>query len=156
MATHAIHQSIELRDNSGDDRYYLDFYKLNKLLYLAQGKMLAEKDCTLFKEDIYAYTCGPYIKELEFVFKEWEFAPITKPYQQEFVLPASVADFVNKFFKEYGKYDKQELGIATKNQEPWKKFYKEGKEPEIIEQQIIKDYFSKINNLHMEIKNDFS
>lgn len=154
VATYAISQAIDFRNIDSDDRYYMDFYKLNKLLYLAQGKMLAQENRTLFKEDIYAYTCGPYIKELEFVFKKWEYELITEPYTQEIPLPLSISTFISGFIKEYGKYNKQVLGIATKRQKPWKESYSSEDNPKVIKPQSIKNYFLEIKDLHREINND--
>ncbi len=153
IAKYSISKAIELRNIFGDEKYYMDFYKLNKVLYLAQGLMLKQSGKGLFKEDIYAYTCGPYIRELEFVFKDWEYELITTRYPQEIELPPSLKLFLDEIIEKYGRYNKRELGITTKKQTPWKETYVPDEPEKIIDLGLIKEYFSQINDLNEEIKN---
>lgn len=59
-----VNHSIDYAYNKNDPRYYIDFYKLHKLLYYAQGYMLTHYKQYLFEEDIEARECGPYIPAL--------------------------------------------------------------------------------------------
>lgn len=138
VAKFAISESIKLADN--DERYYLDFYKINKILYLAQGVFLAKRSRTLFVDDIYAMSCGPYIKELEFIFKDWDFENITTKYEIDVFLPPEIEDAIKIAVKYLGKYDKQQLGLATKKQLPWKQSYLKGEQAISIEKML--DFFS--------------
>ena len=153
IAKYSISKAIDLKNILGDEKYYMDFYKLNKLLYLAQGLMLKQYDKCLFKEDIYAYTCGPYIQELEFIFKDWEYEPITTKYPYEIELPQSIKEFLDNIIEKYGRYNKRELGITTKKQTPWRETYVPDEPEKIIDLKLIKEYFLQINDLNEEIKN---
>lgn len=139
VAKFAISESIKLADN--DERYYLDFYKINKILYLAQGVFLAKENRTLFIDDIYAMSCGPYIKELEFIFKDWDFESITTKYEIDVYLPPEIEEAIKNAVIHLGKFDKQQLGLATKKQELWKEAYIKGEQ--VISVDKMSEFFSR-------------
>lgn len=131
IAKYAISKSIENKNNEADESCYLDFYKLNKLLYLSQCKMLERYNRKLFSDDIYAYRCGPYIRTLEFVFVDWEYNPIDKPYEV-IKLPQSEVEIVDEILSIYGKKTRHELGEITKNHPPYVEVFNADSEPSII------------------------
>ncbi len=152
IAKLTISYGIEFKESMSDEKFLMDFYKVNKLLYLAQGCYLAKYGEKIFEEDIYAYPCGPYIKELEFIFNDWEYEPITKHYDFVFTIPSLIRDYLKNFILEYGIYDKQILGITTKKQSPWKEAICDSTDYNIISTESIQNYFSGINDLKSEIE----
>lgn len=155
VAKQAIYESLILESTNNDKSFLLDFYKLNKLLYIAQGVMLARYDAPMFQETIYAYKCGPYIEELEFVFFDWNFELIEKNYEDNIELPPHVESVLLEVLCKYGKYNKQELGLITKNQRPWKEAFLDSDNKHAISLDSIKQYFSE-NNIEREFMNEFS
>lgn len=147
-----IKESIKLRDSLQDDRYYLDFYKLNKLMYIAQGISLSRTKRIIFNDDILAYKCGPYIKALEYVFLDWGFDPISEEYQDTITLPPDIKDILVEIIKEYGVYDRHTLGLLTKSQNPWKEHYVSDEEAQVIPVSDICKHFLE-NDLRQELEN---
>lgn len=64
VAITMINQSIDRARSNEDDRYYMDFVKLHKLLYLGQCYIRSKYDMDLFEEDITAHHCGPVVDGL--------------------------------------------------------------------------------------------
>lgn len=147
-----IEESINLREKYNDDRYYLDFYKLNKLMYIAQGVALSKKSRTIFVDDIFAYKCGPYIKELEYVFFDWGFNPISKKYNVEIVLPPDIREILVKVLEDFGMHDRHILGLLAKSQKPWKDYFESDENAQIIPVPAIEEHFSN-NDLAQELEN---
>lgn len=114
----------------------IDQMKLYKLVFYAQAWWLAQKDSSLFEEDVLAWPWGPVVKELYGDFKSSGRSPIT--HQRATTITktgASVFDFriaepekpnaeVMSFLKQIWDIHKPFTGIALSNAthakgEPW-------------------------------------
>jgi len=100
--------------------------KLQKLLYFAQGKYLANKNTPLFGDQIEAWDFGPVVKNVYDTFKTCGAFPITtfdvKFDAQE--LPSDVKTFLDQIWEDYGKYSANYLvSLTHKSNTPWYKSY---------------------------------
>ncbi|KKR18344.1 MAG: Prophage ps3 protein 01 [candidate division CPR2 bacterium GW2011_GWC1_41_48] len=117
--------------------------KLQKLLYFAQGKYIAQYKNPIFDEEIEAWALGPVVKNVYSAFKSCGNFPITV-----FDVPAEpqnisqqLGDFLNKIWEDVGKFSASFLVKQThKPNTPWNKFYQEG-ENNIIPKAEIGSYF---------------
>ena len=66
-----INKSIEYRNMTQNDKYYADYYKLNKLLYIAHGITLALYDEKLISSNICNSNIGTYVEEAIYLFFDW-------------------------------------------------------------------------------------
>lgn len=118
--------------------------KLQKLLYFAQGKYLAETGKPLFEDKIEAWQYGPVVRNIYMNFKACGSFPITafdKP-----VKKANIDDQTKKFLEgiwnSYAKYSANYLVKEThKNGSPWKEIYDPSIDKE-IPQELLKSYFA--------------
>jgi uncharacterized phage-associated protein len=62
IATAIINRSIDYKNMTGNEKYYSNFYSVNKLMYFAYCKYLKEKGCSLIREEekIIADVIGPF------------------------------------------------------------------------------------------------
>jgi uncharacterized phage-associated protein len=120
---------IELATESDEDD--LTNLKLQKLLYFAQSKYLAQYGKPLFADPIEAWTFGPVVRAVYSEYKKCGSFPITvfdedlsstssnKP-------PEPVETFLKRVWNQYGKYSARYLVSLTHKQGgPWRKFYRE-------------------------------
>lgn len=113
-----INYSIDIAEAKGNE-YLLDFYKLHKLLYYAQGYTLVHYNKQLFEENIEAHSCGPYITELHRLpinfdvitvkFPESDICPITEDRK------AAIRYVIERF----GNMSKAELTTQSKRSSPY-------------------------------------
>lgn len=111
VALAVLQKSIRLAIEKKDERYYMDYVKLHKLLYLGQCMVLAQYNLTLFNERITAHHCGPYIQdELDFVTAAYGFEEIKTlrgpDGKEPIILPLPVLrdEIVNKLLDTFGTY----------------------------------------------------
>lgn len=118
VAVAFLEKSIEL--GKKDSRYYMDFVKLHKLMYLGQCFISSKFDMDLFEEDIIADPSGPIVNGLEWIPACCGFAgiyDITKLKGKVLDMPLSYFKdkTVNFILEEYGKLSTEELVKLTKN-----------------------------------------
>ncbi len=117
--------------------------KLQKLLYLTQGKYIAEKGEGLFTDDIEAWNLGPVVRNVYNTFKRCGAFPITafdvKVEAQE--LSDDKKRFIEKIWNEYAKYSASYLVDLAHNSTPWEKAYKSSSK--IISNEEMLAYFRK-------------
>lgn len=113
-----INRSIDFRNMRGDDNYYTNFYCLNKLAYIAHGLTLAIYNKGILTNKIYADKTGPYIKEAEQFFDEFDLDAITKKQHTE-VIPQKIMDIIDLVINAFGDMSAQDIGIFCKQHKPW-------------------------------------
>ncbi len=125
VANTLINLSIERVEETNDERYYVDFYKINKLLYIAQIRTIEQYKKLLFTEDIYARASGPCINELEPLFYKYR----TEPIKEKVTDPVSIGqlreEILSEIIIDYGRFTRQDLGDATKATKPYHTVYEE-------------------------------
>lgn len=120
-AIYLSNKVIELSEKEKKKGYVVDFIKVHKMLYIAQGIMLAKFNKTLFDETIYAHHEGPWIDNLTIFYGMVEFKEIKKPLKMISVLELTekrkmVLDYVAE---KYGYQTRDALVLATKAQKPY-------------------------------------
>lgn len=120
VAVVMINKSIDLAKEKNDDRYFMDFVKLHKLLYLGQCFILSRYGMCLFEDNISAHRCGPYVDGIGFIPAEYGFEPlkkkITKSKSGIPFLPISYsrAETVDFILGKYGINTTDEVVLITK------------------------------------------
>lgn len=117
-----VNHSIDLARQTGDELFYIDFYKLHKLLYYAQGYMLTHDNKQLFEEDVEAHACGPFIPEL--LSLPISYSAILDKFPDEKVCPLTIDRLraIDHTLRVYGKKTKDELVNQSKNDYIYRKF----------------------------------
>lgn len=110
-----------------DPKYQVDYFKLHKLLYFAQGVMLAKYNKTMFNESIRAHRCGPAVDGLYPLYLKVGENEINNKISLDSPIDLTenrkqVLDFIAK---EYGKQGRDSIIFATKEQEPYKTTWEE-------------------------------
>lgn len=126
-AKHMINSSIELVQQHQNQNYYINFYKLHKLLYFAQGYMLGHYNSHLFEEDIEAHSCGPFIpKILDLAIG---YNDILKKFDRIEICPITEdrIEAINHTLQVYGYWSKDELVNRSKQTAPYCQFFAEGR-----------------------------
>lgn len=127
---------------AGDDITQL---KLQKLLYYAQAWWLANKNETLFEDDMQAWTHGPVVPSIWQEYKEygWSSLPPVDGFQFE---DAEIEQYLELLYSKYGCHTAKELEELTHKEEPWKitrgNLPLEAKCSKFIDKSIIRDYYS--------------
>ena len=118
-------------------------FKLNKLLYYAQGHYLQKYGEPLFREDIRAFDHGPVVPQIYKRYKKNGSQPI-----HDYALPAMESmderDTALLFdvALEYGKYSMKELyGMTHAKGTPWAAIYPKDKYG-IIPNELILEFFN--------------
>lgn len=120
VAVVMINKSIDLAKEKNDDRYFMDFVKLHKLLYLGQCFILSRYGMRLFEDSISAHRCGPYVDGIGFIPAEYGFETlkekITKSRNGMPFLPISYsrAETVDFILGKYGTRTTDEIVLITK------------------------------------------
>jgi uncharacterized phage-associated protein len=137
IASQFINLASELDEND------LTNLKLQKLLYFAQGKYLAQTSTRLFQEDIEAWKLGPVVKDVYHAFKSCGAFPITvfdmKTETKD--LTPDALEFIKGIWSEYGKFAASYLvDLTHKTGTPWYESYKKG--DTVIPDGKMIEYFS--------------
>lgn len=96
--------------------------KLQKLVYYAQGFVMALKNKKLFNDDIKAWEHGPVIERLYRKYKENGSKPITRPDNIEFPKLSQyedLMDILDEVYEVYGQYSAWRLRDMTHKETPW-------------------------------------
>lgn len=128
VAESFLKKSIELAKE--DPRYYMDFVKLHKLMYLGQCYINYHYGMNLFEEKIMAMDVGPYIKGIEQVVVNCGFGEIKnidelKKYVLQMPLSFTRNETVDYILNVYGHYNTDEIVRISKNTIGWKTSYNE-------------------------------
>lgn len=78
---------------------YINNLKLQKLLYIIQGKCLSKIGIPAFYDEIYAWKCGVIIHSVYFQFASYASEPILtryKDYERDFFLKETVDEVISK------------------------------------------------------------
>lgn len=152
IADFFIQLAISQNDNS------MDNLKINKMLFFAQGHMLAITGKPLFSEDIEAWDYGPVVPSVYKAFKCCGKNQIESPCEEfsESDLDPKTLNILIDVFMKYGQY----TGIALKDMThkkgtPWDIVYQRGKN-NIISMDIMTDYFTDRELPSFEITDDES
>lgn len=119
--------------------------RINKLLYFAQGRHLADYNEPLFDEQIEAWKYGPIIKNVYDSFKHYGKNIIVDP-KGDFDIEKMNDDdfqFLSDVFTNYADYSTSALINKTHEKDgPWDKVYIQDKNM-VIPLNLIKSYFLK-------------
>ena len=128
------------------DKYgiYLSNLKLLKLLYYAQGFMLAKHDRPLFNEKIQAWGHGPVVPSVYDEYKSNRAQDIPVPLRTDFrIIPDDSKEMLDKVLYAYGVYSAWALRNMTHQHRIWseKNYY------QTIDQNDIKSFFREPKQL---------
>lgn len=112
--------------------------KLQKLLYYAQGCVLALTNIPLFDDDIYAWEHGPVVPVVYHMYKEYGKSEINFNEQYDKIqITSEINNILESVYNEFGQYSAWKLRNMTHDETPWKTTPKNN----IIDTNIIKKYF---------------
>lgn len=144
-----INKSIDVAEESKDPRYYADYYKLHKMLFYAQGEVLAEHDMPLFNEEIFAHECGPLVDNIDFLTLSYGFNKMTRYLgggKLETPLLKMFTDILDEIVIRYGQLDRNELICLSKSEKVWIDARKSHFEKPVISKDNLKTYFRNKNS----------
>lgn len=148
-AIYIANEIIDLCNGDAEDaeKYTVDFYKVHKLLYYAQGLMLVKYNKPMFKNEISAHVCGVCIDGMDDFYAIVGSEEIKQKILNRISIPITPdRQHVLKYIaKNFGKTDRDELIHNTKEHE----IYNDVKDKitddckPIISQETIKSFFEK-------------
>lgn len=134
---------------------------VNKIVYIMHAWCLAAFDRSLISEDIEAWTYGPVVPALYYIFRKYGKTPITELSQCNTRL-TDTANIETRKQSLQNQFDKNEIKImdevieSHKNYSaselieithekngPWEKTYKKKEQPPIIPNELIKKHYRK-------------
>lgn len=113
---------------------------LQKLLYYVQGLTSVIKEEPAFNEFILNWDYGPVVREIYDIYKDYGANEISE--QQEIQLSPCLEEIIEIVVRDYGRFNPSALIELTHEETPWKST----KKNDVIEFDIIKDYFKKVYN----------
>jgi len=121
IATAIINRSIDYKNMTGNEKYYTNFYSVNKLMYLAHCEYLKKYGTSLIfeEEKIIADTSGPFFEATLFIFKDYNFEDVKEKVEQEIPTFLYNKDLIDIIVKKYGLLSNQEIGILSKKDEAY-------------------------------------
>lgn len=145
-AIYITNKIIDIKHSTHDTNYTVDFFKVHKLLYFAQGLMLSYYDYPMFKEDISAHTCGVYVGGLDSFYENVGTQEITKKIEDTIInlLTPERRMVLDYIAIKYGNIDRDKLIKDTQKHEIYRKAYDktvEGHPKPIISKEEIQSYF---------------
>lgn len=126
--------------NEEDEEQAITKLKLQKLLYYAQGFVMAITEKKLFNADIYAWKHGPVIKEIFDKYNTIENNYIPKPIDCSFKhieKKPEIRDILDQVYNFYGQFSAWKLRAMTHEETPWV----ETKQSHIINDEAMFDFF---------------
>lgn len=133
-----INHNLKVRDIDNEDTDDISNLKLQKLLYYAQGSMLALTGKKLFNDEILAWAHGPVIKEVYDTFKSYGSSGINE-YFEDNNIDIETENILKQVYNEFGKYSAWGLRDMTHNEIPWI----ETRRNDVISITKIYDYFKE-------------
>lgn len=133
-----VHNRVKMADNDAD---YISNLKLQKLLYYAQGVVLAATNIPLFREDLLAWTHGPVVREVYDEYKEYGSRGIDG---EDICLDLTQIDdttqeLLCEVYDVFGQYSAWKLRNMTHEETPWQNTPRNG----VISLDLIKTYFKE-------------
>ena len=121
ITTAIINRSIDYKNMTGNEKYYSNFYSVNKLMYFAYCEYLKQYGWSLIREEekIIADTSGPFFESTLFIFKDYNYDDVKEKVKQEIPTFLYNKDIIDKIVKEYGFLSNQEIGILSKKDEAY-------------------------------------
>ncbi len=112
--------------------------KLQKLLYYAQGCVLAINGEPLFENKIYAWEHGPVIPEIYHEYKSFGKSGIdfTEQYNID-IIDNETKEILEQVYDEFGQYSAWKLRNMTHEETPWRTTAKN----DVIPNDVIKKFF---------------
>lgn len=125
--------------------------KLQKLCYYAKGYVLAEKQKSIFDENIEAWQHGPVVPDLYREHSSFGWRPINTEINENtqnlIVENEEITEVVNQVVEAYGRYDGAALSTMTHQEDPWIKARKnipiDAGSNEVISDKSMEDFFRK-------------
>ena len=116
--------------------------KIQKLLYYAQGFVLAITDKKLFDDPIHAWTHGPVVPTVYEYYKKYQGSPIPVEHLNgDFsIFSTDEKNIMEQVHNEYGQYSAWKLANMTHEEMPWKTT----KSQEEITEEKLKRHFSTL------------
>lgn len=115
--------------------------KLQKMLYFVQAEFLVATDEACFKDDIEAWTYGPVVPKIYFIYKIFGSTNIPDQGDDGFsVISSQDQDRLNAIIDAAAKYSASTLVEITHRQSPWKNAYRRA--DKVIHKSEIKEYFA--------------
>ena len=112
-----VHNRLVMLDADAD---YISNLKLQKLLYYAQGAVLAIKGKPLFREKINAWKHGPVVKEVYDEYKDYEWRGIDGDITLDLsTISDDVQDILTQVYETFGQYSAWKLRNMTHEESPW-------------------------------------
>lgn len=127
-AIQIINKVLELK-TTVNAQYNIDIFKIHKMLYYAQGLMLAEYDERLFCEPVYADISGPYIGGLDTLYlltgekeivKEIDLPSVYETEGASIALTDNRRRILNFIAEKFGIQERNEVIFETKKQPPYR------------------------------------
>jgi uncharacterized phage-associated protein len=121
--------------------------KLQKLLYYSQGHYLAQHGEPLFDDRIQAWQHGPVVAS---VYQQWKSEGAQElhlPDDDDFEFSDVDEDttrFLFEIWNRYGSLAAWRLRDMTHEEPPWRDVYKPGESGTVIDQEVMKKYFSSL------------
>lgn len=113
--------------------------KLQKLLYYAQGCYLAITNKPLFDEEILAWKHGPVVYEVYQDYKKYGSYGIPDDKLEIVDIDEYTENILNQVYDIFGQYSAWGLRNMTHQEKPWK----ETKQNDVIDLDLIKEYFKE-------------
>lgn len=122
----------------------LTHLKLQKLLYYSYVWWLVLENKQLFDNRIEAWEHGPVIRQEWNRFKNYRNKPIKISEVESKIYDKKLAEFLEKIWQTYGKYDAFYLVNLTHSEQPWKNTFNQNiKQKQIISDGQIKSFYKK-------------
>lgn len=128
--------------------------KIQKMVYYAYGWHLALYNHKLFDEQLEAWDYGPVAPKLYQVFKKYKDHPLPIPKDFNLNTIGDNAKFLDDIYIKYGHYSAGELCDLTHEEyTPWHVVYNDDSTNFIINDHLIKAYFTALKELLQSHKN---
>lgn len=127
-------------DDGGEKREKMTHFKLQKLLYYAQGSYLGMRKQLLFKDKIYAWKYGPVVVSVYKEYKDYGARIIDQP--KRIKIDKDTATVLEEIYQKFEEIPALKFRNITHGESPWK----DTKQGEEISVESIAEYF--MNN-HM-------
>jgi uncharacterized phage-associated protein len=117
--------------------------KLQKLLYYAQGHVLAERQRPLFSDQIQAWSHGPVVPDVYHEYKGCGSSTIELSQDDPFTwddVDRETAELLSKVWNTYGGFSAGRLRNMTHAEPPWRAHFRPGERGIAIPQEEIRDY----------------
>ncbi|MCL2843264.1 MAG: Panacea domain-containing protein [Oscillospiraceae bacterium] len=153
VADYMIAKAAKLNEENPVAGYELDFYKLHKLLFFAQGWMLEKYDHPLFCDGtILRSENGPYFHALvRDYYSKWKDQSITEPVEEPVPFPSFITEVLDEVVTMLGNMSRDKLSSYTKELlEQFSKYDSENRERNIIRENDTRNYFQS-NNILLEL-----